>query len=308
MRIALTTAGTRGDTQPLALLALELRRRGHEPVLGVSPNTVELCRRLGLTAYGAGPDTKAVMESERGQAWLAAGDVGTFMKELTSITNDVRHQTREEFLRVSEGADIHVSGVLMQDYADPVAERDGVPMVALHSFPVTAQRLLPHPLVTTRALPGPGNRLTCALFDGVWWRGTPRDINEFRAELGLPHARSGSLAASGRSPDRPAVQMYDPALVPGLSEAYGQHRPVVGFVAPDAEFRDRLGECDLPDALATWLDAGAAPVFLASAACRSPTRPRRWRCSWTSAGGSAYERSSMQAGPGSRRSIPTTRT
>lgn len=261
MRITLTTAGTRGDTQPLAMLALELQRRGHDPVLGVSPNTVDLCRRLGLPARGVGPDSQALMESDRGRAWLAAGNVTTFMKELTALSAEHAAQTRAELRAVSEGADLHVSGVLMQDYADPMAEAQGVPLVALHSFPVTRQRLLPHPLVTTRRLPAPLNRLTCTAFDTVWWRGTRVDVNELRDELGLAPTTASPVARSGSHAGRPAVQMYDRALVPGLAEEYGDHRPLVGFLAPDAELRELLGERDLPDSLRSWLDEGDPPVF-----------------------------------------------
>jgi rhamnosyltransferase subunit B len=35
MRIVLTTFGTLGDVHPLIAIALEMRRRGHSPVLAV---------------------------------------------------------------------------------------------------------------------------------------------------------------------------------------------------------------------------------------------------------------------------------
>src|SRR5688572_4453052 len=44
MRVALVTSGTRGDAQPLVLLARELQARGHDPVLGLPPNVADLGR------------------------------------------------------------------------------------------------------------------------------------------------------------------------------------------------------------------------------------------------------------------------
>jgi len=40
MRIALVTAGTRGDVQPMVALGVELSRRGHDVVLGHRPTSV----------------------------------------------------------------------------------------------------------------------------------------------------------------------------------------------------------------------------------------------------------------------------
>ena len=45
MRIALLANGSRGDAQPLVVLGDELRHRGHQVVLGVSPNLVDFGER-----------------------------------------------------------------------------------------------------------------------------------------------------------------------------------------------------------------------------------------------------------------------
>lgn len=54
MRIALLTAGTRGDASPMVVLARELSGRGHDVVLGVSPNLVAWCHRAGVPAPARG--------------------------------------------------------------------------------------------------------------------------------------------------------------------------------------------------------------------------------------------------------------
>ena len=82
MKIALTTHGTRGDVQPFVTLALALMERGHDVTLGAPPNLTGFVERCGVRASKLAIDSQAFLESERGRAWLAAGDVSGFMKGL----------------------------------------------------------------------------------------------------------------------------------------------------------------------------------------------------------------------------------
>ncbi|MGI8645532.1 MAG: glycosyltransferase [Nocardioides sp.] len=87
MRVSMLTCGTRGDTQPLAVLGAELRRRGHEVRIGASPNTLDLVRTLGFEALPLGPDSQQLMESPEGQLWLAAGNARAFTDEHMAISH-----------------------------------------------------------------------------------------------------------------------------------------------------------------------------------------------------------------------------
>lgn len=260
MRVALTTSGTRGDAQPLILLARELLTRGHEPVLGLPPNVADLGRGAGIPTHDLGPNTQVLMESDQGQAWLAAGNTRAFMRELSEMSARAMDLTRAGQLAAGEGADVFVAGVLMQDLALPHAEALGVPMLALHSFPFEPNRAFPNPFVTSRALPGVLNHASGKLFENMWWKGFRDEINGFRKVVGLPPTK---VATHRQFTDRAvtAIQAYDAALVPGLEQEYGARRPLVGFLAPDAGLRESLGEVGLPAGFGAWLDDGDAPVF-----------------------------------------------
>lgn len=260
MRIALLTSGTRGDAQPMVILARELERRGHETVLGLPPNLVGFGERCGLSSLPFGADTQAFMESPEGEAWLAAGNVSSFMKALTAVSRAHMVQTRVETLAVTRGADALVAGILAEDIVLPAAEAAGAPLVTLHSAPVRRTSVVASPLVTTRGLPGPLNRASHALFERVWWRGVQEDVAAFRAQVGLgsdkrPTARK--LAAAGAL----ELQAYSPSLVPGLEGDYGPRRPLVGFLTPDTDLRDRLGESGVDAELDAWLTDGEPPVY-----------------------------------------------
>jgi rhamnosyltransferase subunit B len=55
MRIVLTTFGTLGDVNPLIAVALEMRRRGHVPVLAVPEIFRPKIEPLGLAFAKVGP-------------------------------------------------------------------------------------------------------------------------------------------------------------------------------------------------------------------------------------------------------------
>ncbi len=74
MRIVLLARGTRGDVQPMVVLAAELRRRGHEVILGAPPNLVYFAAQAGFDARPVRPDFHAFLGSAEGQALLASGN------------------------------------------------------------------------------------------------------------------------------------------------------------------------------------------------------------------------------------------
>jgi UDP:flavonoid glycosyltransferase YjiC (YdhE family) len=55
MRIVLTTFGTLGDVHPLIAVALEMRRRGHVPVLAVPEIFRPRIEPLGFEFFKVGP-------------------------------------------------------------------------------------------------------------------------------------------------------------------------------------------------------------------------------------------------------------
>jgi sterol 3beta-glucosyltransferase len=125
--------GSRGDAQPLVVLGDELKRRGHQVVLGVSPNLVAFGETAGLTTYPVGPDSQKFLESPDGQRWLAAGDVMALTQALGKIVHENAALLNADTLRVCDGAELIVAGSLGEHRAACVAEARGVPLVCLQS-------------------------------------------------------------------------------------------------------------------------------------------------------------------------------
>jgi UDP:flavonoid glycosyltransferase YjiC (YdhE family) len=242
------------------VLGDELRRRGHSVVLGVSPNLVAFGERAGLTTFPVGPDSQQFLESPDGQRWLAAGDVMALTQALGKIVHDNAALLDADTLRVCDGADLIVTGSLSEHRAECVAEAQGVPLVCLHYAPMRPTGAYPNMLITTVRLPRRRNLATHSLFQRMYWRSMARDINTFRAGLGLVSVSTPTatrLAAAGTL----ELQAYHPALVPDLTD-YPAHRPIIGFLTPDRDLKKRLGEEDVDPVLDAWLADGDPPVFV----------------------------------------------
>jgi len=148
-----------------------------------------------------------------------------------------------DMLRVCAGADLIVTGSLSEHRAACVAESRGKPLVCLHYAPMRPTGAYPNMLITTKRLPRRRNLATHSLFQRMYWGSMAQDINTFRAGLGLAPVTTATatrLAAAGTL----ELQAYHPALVPDLAD-YPARRPIIGFLAPDRELRERLGELDV---------------------------------------------------------------
>ena len=259
MRVALVTAGTRGDVQPMAALGVELSRRKHDVVLGVPPNLGDFARGVGLAAPPIGPDSQALLESDSGRARLASRDMKAFLDALAKIAHETFPAMTAETVAACQGADLVVSGVLREGCVSCLAEAAGVAMVVLHTSPHRRTRVYPNYLVTTSSLPGPLSQLTGTLFERTWWKRMRSDINSFRAELGLPATERPTparIAAAGFL----ELQAYSAHLVPGIDD-YGPRRPFVGFRGLDTATRTRFGEAGVSSELDGWHSDGEPPVY-----------------------------------------------
>jgi len=94
----------------------------------------------------------------------------------------------------------------------------------------------------------------------MYWRSMAQDINTFRAGLGLVSVSTPTATrlAAARTLE---LQAYHPALVPDLGD-YPTQRPIIGFLTPDHDLRERLGELDVDPETDAWLTDGEPPVFV----------------------------------------------
>lgn len=247
MKAVLAVHGTRGDVEPCAAVALELRRRGHEVRMAVPPNLIGFVESVGLSAVSYGPDSHTQLDEEVFRHfWRVQNPVNVLRPGAEYLTRGWAEMSTT-LVSLAEGADVIVSGQTYQGVVANVAEYHGIPMAAMHHFPHRVNgHLVPF-------VPGPLIRTTMRALYGMYWWMTKDAEDTQRRALGLPKTWRSSAR---RMIDRQTleIQAYDAVYFPGLSDEWDGRRPFVGqltLALPTA--------CD--DDVASWIAAGTPPIY-----------------------------------------------
>ncbi|MGI8771010.1 MAG: glycosyltransferase [Acidobacteriaceae bacterium] len=258
MRIVLTTFGTLGDVHPLLALALELRRRGHTPVLAVPEIFRAKIEPLGLAFARVGPSLNP--QDPRQVAMLMDIRKGTERTLREILFSAIRHSYRElrAAVEADGGADLMLSGELTYQ-APLVAEMTGVPWASYVLAPLSffsaydAPVLPPYPALARLQSLAPVTGRAVVRFARWRTRRWPLAVQQLRGELGLP--RGGNVIFDAKhSPDR-VLAMFSPLLGKPQRD-WPANTLVSGFVFYDGDAVKR----DLPPEVARFLQTGAAPV------------------------------------------------
>ena len=258
MRIVLSNIGTYGDTNPLIALALELKRRGHTPVMAVPEVYRNKIAPLGLEFHAIRPDidptnnvlVEMVYDIKHGtehglRNFLFPSLRETYDDLFDAVTKPVR-------------ADLVLLGEL--NYAGPiVAEKTGIPWASYVLAPLSffsafdPPVLPPYPRLAKadKKVPGFGRVIKrVARFASRKW---PEPIYALRKEMGLPKGTNPLFDAK-----------HSPYLVLALfSRVLGTEQKdwpsntvIAGFAYYDAD----AGNAKLPQNLAEFVASGDAPV------------------------------------------------
>jgi UDP:flavonoid glycosyltransferase YjiC (YdhE family) len=131
LRAVLTSFGSTGDAQPFLALAAELRRRGHRPVLALSPNFAPHAEQLGLEFAPLGPelrlaDIRGVITTQLAMS-NPIDQARHFLETVMPIMPGIFHQLRE----ICRTADVVISSP-HQFAGRMVHEAIDIPLVSVH--------------------------------------------------------------------------------------------------------------------------------------------------------------------------------
>jgi UDP:flavonoid glycosyltransferase YjiC (YdhE family) len=269
LRIVLTNIGTMGDINPLIALAIELKRRGHTPIMAVQSLYAPYLEPLGLPLHPIRPFMTAT--DSRLAEMIYDIRKGTERGLRNFLFPEIR-ETYEDLLAAvtaEGGADLMLSGELV--YAAPlVAEVTGVPWASYLLAPISffsaydPPALPMYPLLAKAeaALPAMGHLIAgVARFISRKW---PEPIYQLRAELGLPRGTNPLFVAK-----------HSPHLVLALfSHILGRPQPdwppnvlQPGFVYFDGQ----IGDLSLSPEMERFLAAGEPPVVFTLGSAASLT-------------------------------------
>lgn len=258
MRIVLSNIGTFGDINPLIALALELKRRGHTPVMALPAVYQPKIVPLGLEFHSIRPDidpTNTILVemiydvnkgTERGlREFLFPVLRHTFDDLLDAATKPAR-------------ADLLLLGEL--NYAGPiVAEVTGIPWASYVLAPFSffsafdPPVLPPYPRLARadKLIPGMGRGMRrLARFVTRKW---PEPVYDLRRELGLPRDKNPIFDAK-HSPHL-VLALFSRVL--GVEQKdWPENTLITGFCFYDAD----AGNAALPPHLEAFVSAGEPPV------------------------------------------------
>lgn len=264
-RIVLTTYGSLGDLHPYIALALELKRRGHRPIIATSPFYRERVEPLGIDFHPTRPDfpspfddpewahelTKRAMNSRTGPEYV--------IREM--FVKPVRESYADLMLAV-EGADLLVTHPIT--FAGPiVAQATRTAWVSSILSPIVFFSaydpfIPPHMAGMVKLfslLPAPVNRLLRAAIKRHirdWFA----PVDNLRKELGLPD-RGHPLFEAQHSPDM-VLAMFSKVLAEPRPD-WPTNTHVTGFCFYD-KLEPGAAETDTVE-LQEFLEAGRPPIL-----------------------------------------------
>ncbi|GGG99691.1 glycosyltransferase [Silvibacterium dinghuense] len=258
MRIVFSTFGTFGDINPLVALSLELKRRGHTPVLAVPAMFREKIEPLGIGFAPVRPDQDPQDKRMVEMIWDIKKGTERGLREFLFPSIRESYQDLLAAVRAEGGADLLITGELA--YAGPiVAEVTGIPWASYVLAPLSffsgydPPVLPPYPTLAKvqSAIPAVGHAIP--RFARVVTRRWPKPIYELRRELGLD-----------RGPDPIFDAKFSPSLTLAMfSRVLGDPQPdwpahteITGFAFYDGD----AGNTSLPPALEAFLAAGPPPL------------------------------------------------
>ena len=258
MRIVLSNIGTFGDINPLIAIALELKRRGHVPILAVPPVFGPKILPLGLEFHAVRPD----IDPENTLMAEMIYDVrkGT-ERGLREFLFPALRQTYDDLLDAATRparADLLLLGEL--NYAGPiVAEITGIPWASYVLAPLSFFSAFDPPVLpmyprlarADKAIPGMGRAIKrlARLVSRKW----PQPIYDLRSELGLPKGENPLFDAK----HSPFLVLALFSRVLGVAQKdWPENTLITGFCFYDSD----AGNAALPANLEAFLSAGPPPV------------------------------------------------
>lgn len=263
MRVAIVTAGSRGDVEPYAALGAGLRAAGHDVRVVTFAHFEPFVRARGLDFRPLANVFEPLAPTSAWRRWQTSGD------RPLRFWRGFRHLTRREgrrFLdlfdgvwRGCQGADAIVYPTAGLGGPD-VAAKLGVPGHWAHLYAAAPTGAFPCFLAPSRWPAGPAACRATYRAAALGYRLTLGPLlDAFRARtLGLPpRSRTGDLnpfEACGRA----SLFGFSPALVPRPDD-WGPDRHLTGYW-----FTDGAAGWEPPAALARFLAAGEPPVYVSA--------------------------------------------
>ncbi|KAL8731013.1 MAG: hypothetical protein Q9166_003664 [cf. Caloplaca sp. 2 TL-2023] len=281
LNLVVMVIGSRGDIQPFLKLGKLLKEEhGHRVRIATHPAFKAFVEQdTGLEFFSIGGDPAELMAFMVKNPGLVpslstvkAGEIGRkrdsmfemfqgFWRACINATDDENDPTN---LTMMEARNPFVADAII---ANPpsfahvhCAERLGIPLHIMFTFPYSPTQHFPHPLANiknTNVDTHYTNFMSYPLVEMMTWQGLGDLVNRFRVHtLGLEPVSTVWAPGQLFRMKVPYTYMWSPGLIPKPSD-WGPEIDIAGFV-----FLDLASSFKPPDTLTAFLDAGDPPVYI----------------------------------------------
>jgi UDP:flavonoid glycosyltransferase YjiC (YdhE family) len=256
-KIVITTSGSLGDLHPYVAIALGLRDRGHDVVVGTSPSYRETIQSLGLGFHPVRPDVGWL--TDPGLVRRLSHPRWGLLRVGREWLMPALRDSYEDTLAAAEGADLLV-GMLAVYATRLVAEKMGIPWASAVHIPMAFFSTYDPPVLDVA--PVLSNKLRClgpTFWKPLFWLGKrasrfmARPWYRLRSEIGLPPTTEGNPLSDSQSPQ--LVLALFSKLLADKQPDWPRQTVVTGF-----PFYDGDREAGLPPALDRFLNDGPPPI------------------------------------------------
>ncbi|KAH6679597.1 hypothetical protein B0J14DRAFT_614741 [Halenospora varia] len=280
LNIVVMVIGSRGDIQPFLKLGKNLKEYGHRVRIATHPAFKDFIQNdSGLEFFSVGGDPAelmAFMVKNPGMIptmdTLKKGEVGRRRDQMAEMFEGFWRACINATDDEKDISNLKMMGAKAPFIADAIianppsfahihcAERLGIPLHLMFTFPYTPTQAFPHPLANikkTNVDPGYTNFMSYPLVEMMTWQGLGDLINNFRVKtLGLEPV--STLWAPGQlyRLKVPYTYLWSPGLIPKPKD-WGPEIDIAGFV-----FLDLASSFNPPEDLVKFLDAGPPPVYI----------------------------------------------
>jgi rhamnosyltransferase subunit B len=262
-KIVISTFGSFGDIHPYIAVALELKRRGHRPVIATSEIYREKTDALGLEFHPIPPELPGYDKPD--ELTRLVGDLIDSKKGPERVFKEfVNPHLREMYDALAEatrGADLLLTHILSLA-APPLVEKTGIKWVSSVLAPISFFSVYDPPVIPQMPSLYHLLKLSPVLARAfmrvarVRLESLAAPVYRLRAELGLK--RGGNPILEGQHSPLLVLALFSSVIAKPQADWPPQTR-VTGF--PFYDRRDRAGDAPgLAAGLAEFLDAGEPPV------------------------------------------------
>lgn len=255
--LTILALGSHGDVLPCVVLGQGLQAAGFSVRLISLENFAPLAAQYGLDFCPVPGDAEALLTSGGGITLTESGqNVWKMWRSVKALfwdlANDIANVLSQPDLWQTDGIINQLPGGL---FGVDLAEKLHIPMITMAVIPMI--RTSAFPMVAFPAGPGflPGyNALSYRIAEQLVWSGFRRAVNRWRQEaLGL--AARPFLGNFDQIAQMPTLLGFSEAIVPRPLD-WGANVHYTGY------WRPKEPEWTPPEALADFLAAGSAPIFV----------------------------------------------